>query len=89
MALNDTRLRSLKPNQGKAERLRFSVWTELPRAHISNIGGTDKVRDYDVATLRGPSTEAFERREVTRRGKVTGHRSVDLHVWHLVANGKP
>jgi hypothetical protein len=59
--------------------------TEIARAHISNAGGTDTVRDYHVATLRGRDSEAFNRRQVTRRGKVTGHRSLDLHVWHLVA----
>lgn len=59
--------------------------TEIARAHISNAGGTDKVGDYDVKTLRGRKTEDFEARTVTRQGKVTGHRRLDLHVWHLVS----
>lgn len=59
--------------------------TELARAHISNVGGTDTRRDYEVVTLRGRDTRALDRREVQRRGKVIGHASLALHVWHLVA----
>lgn len=58
--------------------------TELARAHICNSGGTGTVRDYEVTTMRGRSTEALGRGIVQRRGKVTGHRSLELHVWHLV-----
>lgn len=59
--------------------------TELARAHISNIGGTGTVRDYEIKTLRGRNSEALGRGLVQRQGKVQGHRALDLHVWHLVA----
>lgn len=59
--------------------------TELARAHISNIGGTETIRDYETCTLRGRDTAALDRRQVQRTGKVIGHASLALHVWHLVA----
>lgn len=59
--------------------------TELARAHIANIGGTDSCRDYEAFTLRGRDSRALDRRQVQRRGKVIGHASLALHVWHLVA----
>jgi hypothetical protein len=59
--------------------------TEISRMHVSNAGGTDKVCDYDVQTPRGGNSEAFEARVVHRRGKVTTHHRLKLHVWHLVA----
>lgn len=58
--------------------------TELARAHISNIGGTGTLRDYEIKTLRGRNTVALNRQQPQRHGKVIGHRSLDLHVWHLV-----
>lgn len=66
--------------------------TELARMAISNDGtGTDAACDYDGATLKGRSAEALNKAmvrwgaaDVTRRGRVTGHRRHDLHVWHLV-----
>lgn len=58
--------------------------TELARAHISNIGGTGTVRDYEIKTLRGRSTRSLDAGVVQRKGKVLAHRSLDLHVWHLV-----
>lgn len=65
--------------------------TELARMAISNDGqGTDAACDYDGVTFKGRSAEALTaamRRGdagVTRRGRVTGHRRHDLHVWHLV-----
>lgn len=58
--------------------------TELARAHICNIGGSGTVRDYEIRTLRGRSTRALDAGAVQRHGKVLGHRSLDLHIWHLV-----
>lgn len=76
--------------------IRVELWsaadgqkTELARAMIHNVGGGTKVGDYQGETYRGRSAEALDaamwRRSVTRAGKVTGHRRLDLHVWHLVA----
>lgn len=59
--------------------------TELARAHISNIGGTNTLGDYEVRTLRGRDTRTLNAGTVQRAGKVLGHRRLDLHVWHLVA----
>jgi len=59
--------------------------TEIARANICNVGGTDKIGDYEIKTLRGRDTQAFERGQVTHAGRVTGHRRLDLHVWHLVS----
>jgi len=63
--------------------------TEIARAMIHNVGGTLKVGDYEGETYRGRSVEALNdamrRKQTTRSGKVTGHRRLDLHVWHLVA----
>ena len=58
--------------------------TELARMHISNAGGTETLGDYDVATLRGRSADALDRRVVQRRGRVLRHQRLALHVWHLV-----
>ena len=63
--------------------------TELARMGIDNAGGGARVRDYNCRTWRGRDTDALNRAmvadNVTRRGFVKGHRSLDLHVWHLVA----
>lgn len=59
--------------------------TEIARAHICNVGGTDTVGDYHVQTLRGRSSRTLDKSSVTRSGIVTGHRRRYLHVWHLVA----
>ncbi len=58
--------------------------TELARMHITNAGGTDTVRDYEVRTLRGRSTAALNGAQTQRKGRVLGHRSLDQHVWNLV-----
>lgn len=62
--------------------------TELARAMIHNVGGSLDVGDYEAETYRGRSSDALDAamraRQVTRRGKVTGHRRQALHVWHLV-----
>ncbi len=57
---------------------------ELARMQLSNIGGDDKVGDYRIETLRGRDRESLDRRVVQRTGAITGHRRLDLHVWHLV-----
>lgn len=59
--------------------------TELARLHIANVGGTETLRDYEVSTLRGRSTAALNAGVVQRRGRVLGHNSPAVHVWHLVA----
>lgn len=59
--------------------------TELARAHICNVGGTDTSGDYDVRTLRGRSAETLDRGQVQRHGKVRGYPRQALHVWNLVA----
>ena len=59
--------------------------TELARAHICHVGGTNEIRDYDVRTLRGRSARDLDQHVVQRKGKVMGHPSLRLHVWHLVA----
>lgn len=59
--------------------------TELARAHISNIGGTNEAGDYECVTLRGRSTATIDRRVPQRHGKVLGHARLREHVWNLVA----
>ncbi len=58
---------------------------ELARAHIFNVGGTDKLGDYGVRTLRGRCAQALDRGQIQRRRQVIGHQRLALHVWHLVA----
>jgi hypothetical protein len=79
--------------------IRVELWsaitgqvTELARMGIDNISGGGSVRDYRCRTWRGRSAEALTRamlrndaKSVTREGTVEKHRSLDLHVWHLVA----
>lgn len=76
--------------------IRVELWsaidgqkTEIARAMIHNVGGDTKVGDYQGETYRGRSTDALNhamrKQQVTRSGTVTGHRRLDLHVWHLVA----
>lgn len=75
--------------------IRVELWsaidgqkTEIARAMIHNVGGTNKTGDYQGEAYRGRSeaalNEAMRKQTVTRRGKVDGHRRLDLHVWHLV-----
>ena len=59
--------------------------TELARAHIANIGGTNTRGDYRVATLRGRDKEALDRCVVQRNGEVRNYPRLSIHVWHLVA----
>ena len=61
---------------------------ELARMYITNVGGTHTLRDYKVQTLRGRSKEQLDQaareRSYTHQGEVVKHRSLALHVWHLV-----
>ena len=61
---------------------------ELARMHISNVGGTNTLRDYKVQTLRGRSKKqldvSWRRQQYTREGEVKKHLSLSMHVWHLV-----
>lgn len=59
--------------------------TELARMHIANIGGTDTIRNYAAATLRGRSAADLDRNVVQRKCQVLGHASLSQHVWNLVA----
>jgi hypothetical protein len=63
--------------------------TELARMGIDNVSGGGNVRDYRCRTWRGRSAAALDRAmqlgTVQRQGRVDGHRSLDLHVWYLVA----
>lgn len=59
--------------------------TELARAHISNIGGTNESRDYECVTLRGRSKATLDRHVPQRTGKVLAYPSLREHVWNLVA----
>lgn len=76
--------------------IRVELWsaidgqkTELARAMIHNVADAGRVADYAGETYRGRSADALDdamsRRQVAREAKVTGHRKLDLHVWHLVA----
>jgi hypothetical protein len=76
--------------------IRVELWsavdgqkTEIARAMIHNVGGTVKVGNYQGETYRGRDGDALDRsmirKAVTRTGEVTGHRRLDLHVWHLVS----
>lgn len=59
--------------------------TEIARAEICNVGGSDELGNYDVRSLRGRGAEQLARRVVQRRGKVSGHPRLKQHVWNLVA----
>lgn len=59
--------------------------TELARMHISNVGGTETIGNYDAATLRGRSTADLNRNTVQRKCQVRGHSRLSQHVWNLVA----
>lgn len=58
---------------------------ELARAHVSNIGGTNEIGDYECVTLRGRSKATLDRLVPQRHGKVLGHARLREHVWNLVA----
>lgn len=59
--------------------------TELARMHIINDGtGNGTVGNYECNTLRGRSTEALDRGQPQRTGRVEEYRRLDHHVWNLV-----
>lgn len=59
--------------------------TELARMLLCNEGSAGALRDYSIETLVGRSTEALDRRQVNRRGRVLGHPSESVHIWNLIA----
>ncbi|OJY65494.1 MAG: hypothetical protein BGP16_12770 [Sphingobium sp. 66-54] len=72
--------------------IRVELWSavtgeksELARMHICNEGGTERVGNYSCRTLHGRSAAQLDKGRPQRTGSVTGHRRLDLHVWHLVA----
>lgn len=72
--------------------VRIELWsantgekTELARMHISNVGGTEALGNYNAETLRGRSTADLDRGTVQRKCQVRGHPRLSQHVWHLVA----
>lgn len=75
--------------------IRVELWsavtgqrTEIARAMIDNVGGTERIGNYAARTYRGRNERDLDRamraETVTRTGRVDGHRRLDLHVWHLV-----
>ncbi len=54
--------------------------TELGRMTIANVGGTDKIGDYEARVLKKPRFNVL-----TRSANVLGHRRKDLPVWVLIA----
>lgn len=65
--------------------------TELARMTICNVGGTQSLGDYAVATMTGRNHDALTasmvKRRHTRSGSVTGRPRLTEHVWNLVAKG--
>jgi hypothetical protein len=63
--------------------------TEIARAVIDNIGGTEQLGDYRARSLRGRSRAALDAawagKAVVREGEVRGHPRLREHVWNLVA----
>lgn len=55
---------------------------------IEQTNGDSKIGEYRVRTYRGKSALAFDNAIVDgrfqREGRVTGHRQLVLHAWHLV-----
>jgi hypothetical protein len=59
---------------------------ELARMEICNMGtGTAHKGNYSAETLRGRSTQDFQRRTRQRIGYINGHARQREHVWNLVA----
>lgn len=59
--------------------------TELARMRIANVGGDQRLRDYEGVTFRGRSAAALDRADVSRTGSLKAFPSESLHVWNLVA----
>ncbi len=59
--------------------------TELARMEICNDGtGTDRRCHYFGRSLVGRSTEALDRRQVSKSARVSNWPRHDLHIWNLV-----
>lgn len=59
---------------------------ELARMEICNMGtGTNSLGNYSAETLRGRSTQDFQRRTRQRIAYVNGHPREREHIWNLVA----
>lgn len=72
--------------------IRVELWSavtgersELARMHISNVGGTQTLGDYDCQTLRGRSTADLNKNVVQRNVRISRHPRLSQHVWNLVA----
>lgn len=59
--------------------------TEIARMHISNIGGTENLGNYECRTFRGRSAQELARQTRQRECQVRGHPRLSQHVWNLVA----
>lgn len=59
--------------------------TEIARAHIANIGGTNNSGDYRVETFRGRNKDQLDKLASGRAGAVRNYPRLSIHVWHLVA----
>jgi hypothetical protein len=63
--------------------------TEIARAVIDNIGGTEEHGEYRARSLFGRSGQALDAswrcRRFTREGRVHNHPRKRAHVWVLVA----
>lgn len=59
--------------------------TELARAIIANVGGTEKRRNYAATVFRGRSTADLDKRVELRSCSISNWPSPTVHVWNLVA----
>ena len=59
--------------------------SELARMIVDNIGGTRQSGNYRCRALRGRSSDALDRREVQREGRVNDYPRLQLHIWNLIA----
>lgn len=61
--------------------------SEIARMHIINDGSGTRTRgNYHVRTLKGQSTEAFERQQIQRSSSVINYPRLSAHVWNLVTD---
>lgn len=66
--------------------------TEIARAIIDNIGGTEQLGDYRVRTLFGRSEQQLDKSQsarpmrTSREGRVYSHPRLREHVWSLVTS---
>lgn len=60
--------------------------TEIARAEIANVGGTDTHGNYHCRSLFGRGREALDRRREQRHTTIEGYPRKALHVWNLVAS---